>query len=267
MKTHKTSERELSDLTVLVTRPIHQQESLIQTIENLNGKTVSMPLIDICSLDESEIASATSNAIKNLDQFDILIFISSNAARIGGEMIDRYWPQFPVGITVIGIGQSTSREVTDLLNCVVETPARGSDSEAVLALPQLQNVAEKRIGIVRGVGGRELLASELSQRGAQVQTIEVYRREPREYEPERVNQLLFDSACNTITVHSGASLQQLVALSGNNISQITLIPLIVPSARVQNQAQEAGFSRVINAVGADDQAMTQALQQVAADRV
>ncbi len=267
MAKRETGIGELSALTVLVTRPAHQQESLVHSIENLGGKTISMPLIDIFPLSEDEIIRTSSNAIKNLDQFETLIFVSSNAARIGGEMIDAYWPQFPAGITVIGIGQTTSRATVEWLNCSVVTPDQGNDSEAVLALPELQEVAEKRIGIVCGIGGRELLANELSRRGAIVEIIEVYCRESRHYNPEQVNELLMDSACNSITVHSGESLQQLIALSGNNISRISLLPLVVPSARVQNHAQEAGFSRVINAVGADDRAMTQALQQIAADRV
>ncbi|WP_296815495.1 uroporphyrinogen-III synthase [Thiobacillus sp.] len=52
----------------------------------------------------------------------------------------------------------------------------GQDSEAVLALPQLQAVAGRQVVIVRGVGGRALMADTLRARGADVHFMECYRR-------------------------------------------------------------------------------------------
>ena len=264
MSADDSSAQYLSGIKVLVTRPVHQQQSLIDAIQAEGGVPISMPLIDIDPLTKEEIANETMASIRNLDRYDIVIFVSSNAAQIGAELIDNYWPQFPVGIQVIAIGQTTSRVVSSLLNCSVENPAQGSDSEAVLALPSLQQISEKRVAIVRGVGGRELLSRELKNRGAIVDTLELYRRVPKHYSVEQAADLLTNPPCDAITVHSGESLQQLLALSGNNISQVTLIPLLVPSERVQLQAQQAGFATVVNAVGADDAAMMQALQNVAA---
>lgn len=254
----------LTGLNVLVTRPAHQQQSLVDAIQDSSASTVSLPLLEITPIPKSEIAPETIAAIQNLDRFDILIFVSSNAAQIGGDLIDNYWPQFPVGITVIAIGQTTSRAVTTLLECTVITPEQGSDSEAVLALPQLEDVAGKRVGIMRGRGGRELLQSELTERGAEVTVLEVYERNAIPYDTNEVTELLGGASCNVITVHSGESLLRLLELTGDNRDQITLLPLVVPSDRVRKIALDEGFSDVLNARGADDSSMLAALQRVAA---
>ena len=52
------------------------------------------------------------------------------------------------------------------------------NSEALLSTPALQNLEHRRVVIVRGQSGREMLAEELSRRGAEVQYLEVYRRDP-----------------------------------------------------------------------------------------
>ena len=126
-------------------------------------------------------------------------------------------------------------------------------------MPELGDVSDKRIAIVRGQGGRELLASTLRGRGARVDYIEVYRRLATQFEEGVLQARLLEPACDALTVHSGESLRRLVEVSSDNIDKVTLIPLVVPSRRIAEQAEEAGFQRVIDAGGAADIAMMAAL--------
>jgi uroporphyrinogen-III synthase len=76
---------------------------------------------------------------------------------------------------VFAVGPGTARALQAHGLDSIITPD-GQDSEALLALPQLADVAGKRVVIVRGVGGRALLADTLRARGAQVDFMECYRR-------------------------------------------------------------------------------------------
>ena len=91
--------------------------------------------------------------------------------------------KIPEIIKVIAIGPTTARAVSDLFGCTVIHSDVGVTSEDLLSLPELEEIAGKQIGILRGKGGRELLAAELRERGAVVDYFEVYRRKIHAYGP------------------------------------------------------------------------------------
>lgn len=254
----------VENLSVLVTRPEHQQASLAQAIESKGGRVVSLPLLKIEPLSEKTAQQKARTLIQNLDQYQWLIFVSSNAARLGAQLIDDYWPQFPVAVKLAAIGHTTKLTLDSILNQPVLVPPQGTDSEALLAQHELANVTDMRIAIFRGVGGRELLANTLEERGAEVHYVELYTRTPVTYEKAAVAKLLSNEAVNTITVHSGESLSHLAELLDEEEIEPFNMPLIVPSNRVAEQAKELGFRQVISANGADDQSMLEALQNVQA---
>lgn len=257
------SNKNLAGQKVLLTRPAPQQQSLRAAIEKAGGDVISLPLMQIVPISNPQSVQAARTAVQNLDHFQLLIFISTNAVSYGAELIDDFWPQFPLGLAVIAIGETTARVASAQLGCTVSRPEQGSDSEAVLALPQLQNVEGMRIAIFRGQGGRELLANTLRERGALVEYVEVYRREFTAVTTDDLSNGLLQQDCSAITVHSGESLNRLIALGADNIERATLIPLVVPSQRVAARAREAGFTDVVNAGGADDESMLTALGAIA----
>lgn len=251
------------NLSVLVTRPIGQQAELLGKLDALGVSVLSKPLIAIEGLAKAEHINTLKQKIQNFAQHDIAIFISTNAAHYGGAWIDEYWPQFPENLEVIAIGPSTALTLEALLPCRVSQPSSGSTSEDVLALPSLKDVSGKRVAIFRGCGGRELLASTLKDRGAIVEYFEVYTRESLSYNSEALASELTAHNVNILSANSSETVRLLKDAMGNSFSQISDIPLLVPSRRVACEAEEFGFTQTIDCAGASPDAFVAALLEIA----
>jgi uroporphyrinogen-III synthase len=162
--------RPLAGRTVLVTRPAQQAAALTQAIRAVGGAAFEFPALAI----EAVPPEALRESLAQLAAADIAIFISPNAAAFGMAAI-RAAGALPASLQVFAVGPGTARALEAQGVGDTVTPD-GQDSEALLALPPLQEVAGKRVVIVRGVGGRPLLADTLTARGADVHFLECYRR-------------------------------------------------------------------------------------------
>jgi len=251
--------KSLSGLTVLITRPKNQADSLRHAIESAGGKVLSLPLIEIEALSDAQAVQDLKDKVMQLDCYQTIVFVSNNAVRFGGDAINNYWPQFPVDVDVIAVGPTTARAARESLSCRVIQPESGMTSEDILQLPQLQNVSGKKIAIVRGQGGRELLAATLRERGAVVDYIEAYSRNPVAYEGVDFEQRLRSAGVNVLTVNSGESLERLTQLLAENEEVIHTTYIVVPSERVAEQAKRAGYQLVRDAHGADPLSFLSAL--------
>lgn len=256
------SSKSLASLHVLVTRPAPQQEPLVAAIEAAAGHVLHRPLLEIRPLPEGPGAATLKSRILELDRYQILIFVSLNAVHYGVARIEDLWPQFPTGIQLAAIGPTTAASLESLLQVPVLQASAGVTSEDLLSLPELTAVSDKRIGIVRGHGGRELLADTLRQRGAEVDYLEVYERHLVSYPGAEFYAELQEHRINVLTVSSGESLAQLVAILGDNKAEMTLVPLLVPSGRVAQQAMDYGFRRVIDTGGVDVESTLAALEML-----
>lgn len=254
----------LKSLTVLVTRPESQQAELSAAITALGGTPVAFPLLRIEPIAEASDLAALQRQIQHLDNYQLLVFISTNAAQYGAALIDSFWPQFPVGVDVLAVGPTTAAAVENALGCEVISSETGMNSEALLQLPRLQQVADQKIAIFRGKGGRELLASTLRDRGARVDYFEVYQRQLLSYAPQELVNTIERRGVNVLSVTSAESLQRLQELAAANTQALYLLPLIVPSSRVAGLARDAGFTHVVDAGGANVDAFIEALQEIAA---
>ena len=252
----------LSGRRVLVTRPTHQAQALCTLLQQQGATPVPLPLLDIQAITETSPQFHTlKQQILDLDLFQHVIFISPNAADFGGNWIDSYWPQLPVGINWYAIGQKTATHL-DHFGIHAFKSSTGYDSEALLSYPALQQIKDDKVLIMRGEGGRETLADELRARGAEVSYAELYRRCQPEYEATVLEQA-FTPLPDAILISSGEGLKNLWALlQPYNLIKARLLrhcDFIVPSERVKDIASQAGLTRITTAAGPDDHAMVDAL--------
>jgi len=254
----KPREAPLTGRRILVTRPVEQAEGLARRIREAGGEPVCAPAIEIRELADPSAFFAMAD---RLESFDLAIFVSRNAVRRALGMLRarrgaRPWPERLRAATV---GQGSRAELEALGFTDVLTPCADSatsDSEALLALPELAAVSGRRIVIFRGEKGRELLGRELAARGASVEYAACYRRVVPDAAGMRS---AWAGGMDAVTVSSTDGLANLLAMLGEAaMRQLRGIPLVVPHPRVAAAARRHGFERVTVA-GPGDAEMAAAL--------
>jgi len=236
----------LAGRTVLVTRPAHQAAALAQAIWAEGGAAFVFPALAIEAVPANELAAA----LAQLAAADIAIFISPNAAEFGMAAV-RADGRLPTAMRIFAVGPGTARALTAQGVEGVITPD-GQDSEALLALPQLQDVAGQRVVIVRGVGGRPLLAEALTARGAQVSFMECYRRVLPQADAAPLLAHWQAGGIDAVTVTSAETLRNLAALLGEaGTALLASTPLFAPHEKIAEAARSFGIAHVVATPGGD----------------
>ncbi len=246
---------EIEGKSIVVTRPAIQARQLVDSINRLGGVALALPLIEIQSI---ELAAAEKQKIIDLDQYDAIIVVSPNAARIGLQWIDQCWPQLPAHIHWYTVGAATASALSES-EITAEVPDQGFDSEALLALPGLQQITGQRILILKGTGGRTLLREQLSARGANVEMLDLYQRNTVQYRSDQVLQILGTNLPDHILITSAQILDHMHRTLEPCYGNLMSVNLVTASERISDRARKLGFVGVKTATGASDEAMLSAL--------
>ena len=237
----------------LLTRPSGSNDRLSRLLKQSGIRCLERPMFEI---QPTVVTAAQKTQAMNLDQFDCVIFVSKNAVRYGARFLERYWPQWPQG-EWFAVGKTTAIEL-EQFDIKAIYPERAG-SEGLLDFQQMKDVADRKVMIVRGRGGRELLAAELSARGAKVSYLELYERIEVKYGEELASDLS-EHGVNLGVVTSAQGLRHLFA--SLSAQEIATLHLVVPSKRIALLADELGCTRVLEADGADDEALLQSILKI-----
>ncbi len=241
--------------TVIVTRPKQQAEALCKLLQQQSIQTILLPLIEIkpLILTNEHIGHLESASAKA----DWLIFISVNAVNYAFKALGTKLEKLCQTTRLAAIGQSTANALATHGCKVNATPSQGFNSEALLALPEFQDLKGQRIVCIRGQGGRELLAETFRARGANVEYLEVYQRISADLQPDALRKLIENNNVDYITISSGEILTSLAQkLNTEQLrSRVLEIPLIVISERLLQQAKSLGFKHIALSDGPSDSAV------------
>lgn len=232
----------LAGRRVVVTRPAGQATQLAALIREAGGEPLLFPVLEIFDVVESP---QLCELIEHLECFDLAIFISSNAVRKALALV-RARRDWPAGLRVATVGRGTARELRRQGFAAVIAPEARFDSEGLLGLPELNQVAGKRVVIFRGAGGRELLGDTLIARGAAVEYAECYRRGRPAADPAPLLAWCQRKELAAFTVTSSEGLANLRDLLGDAGREcLAATPLFVPHERIAAAARALGVRTVV----------------------
>lgn len=241
----------LQHRTILITRPKHQAQPLIDLIRAFGGNTILLPVLEIESLAHTH---AFKRAIDLNPQPDIAIFTSANAV----EPALSYWQPAPATLT-IAIGPGTQNALRQHQINVNAMP-REYSSAGILQLPQLATLNQKSIQIYCGENPKPDLKAMLSARGALVHEVFCYRRIKPLLTPQALA-LIEGATIDEIVLTSRESLENFVSLlptSRYTSLYASNVVVIHPDQAIL--AKTLGFTGEINvATSAADEDVVQAL--------
>lgn len=241
----------LTGLCVLNPRPARQAAELSAALSAAGAQVMALPLLEIVPL---SLETSTNQHLMDLDRFHTVVFVSANAARLGLEAVAHYWPQWPVGLTVVAVGPAT-RAILDAAGLRVVSPEQ-EDSEGMLALPELNHVAGQRVLVFRGDEGRELLPETLRARGATVNVLPLYtRRLPAACAEQWRHRVRMP---DVVLLSSHLIWQHWQRIAGSDAIKPVLMAV---SERLAERVRAAGAQQVICSAGATPQKWLLALQE------
>ena len=237
----------LDGWNVLVTRPEQQAQKLRELLVSAGGNAIVFPTIEVVPIEFDDV---------DLLQYDVIIFVSRNAVSYFADRITQSVAESTLLVSV-GKGSADSMRLHGVR--VDLQPDRSVGSEGLLMMPELVEMSGKRVLIVRGKGGRELLADTLVQRGAEVRYIEVYERTLPSPNIEQCERAL---TANCVVCTSVEGVKNLGLLLQDSLKALLDKPMFVMSERIKNYAVSLGFENVLVTNTSSDNAVIEQLTKM-----
>lgn len=236
----------------LVVRPAAQANQLVQMLRQLGHAPLCCPLL------ETRPGCDLPHLGDMLREADLVIAVSMHAVHFAHHFLlqtGQTWPH----IDYFAVGQASADAFAEVgIQALCPADPR---SEGLLALPALQGVSGRRVLILRSNDGRDLIARTLASRGALVHYCATYERHYPDLDGDALTRHWQAAGLDSLLITSGELLQRLLALVPDpQHPWLYDRLLVVPSPRVAEMAEGAGFTRIVIAQGASNQALVAALE-------
>ncbi|MCG6200074.1 uroporphyrinogen-III synthase [Psychromonas antarctica] len=222
---------------LLITRFAVDALRLAKLLDEQGTFALAQPLLAVQK--SAEFADAMHIFAK---KYDYIIAVSRNAVDYADRALaGKSWP---IAI-YLAVGKRTAEKLCTVTEQKVIIPHGQFDSEGLLALPCLALPQGKRVLIVRGVGGRELLAERLTARGAIIEYYQPYQRVVINLSAKLVVEQWQQQRINGAIVGSLELLERLTELLPSEESLwLKKMTIYAPSKRITDHAIRLGWSNV-----------------------
>ena len=171
------------NVALISTRPYEKNILLIKELEGTNISLLNYPLTEI---KPSKDYAKFDSLLNNLKNYQHVIFISTNAVHFFVERFKSLAIKLPNHIIFSSIGPTTQKALEKTFNINVYCPKKTYDSKHLIKNKIFNNLQNKKVLIIRGEGGREVLKDMLEKKGSEVHYGECYIRN---YLPINLNKL------------------------------------------------------------------------------
>lgn len=250
--------------SALILRPESPTDTLQQLLQQ---RAVELGLSLACDYHSMVQISAYTDASVNLAEllqqpWHGAMMVSVNAAQFFAAQVAQYAPEVVMpNCRWYAVGPTSAAAIAQVVKRPVTCPWREHNSEALLALPELQQVAGQRWLLVRANEGRELFADTLRARGADVHYLAVYQRNPVTVSSAQIEHWQQHVRC--IFVSSAEQLGYfLAAMPRQALSWLQQCTWVVASQRLAALLPAALAPNAVIADSATPFAMVEAWQQV-----
>lgn len=249
-------------MNVLVTRPDDRGQQLVEMLKAQHIFAIHQPLFRIEAGNELPAFTAQLSA---LNSGDYLFPVSKSAVDFAHQTLIETGFHWRSDLHYLAVGESTANYLASKSEQTVRYPLHSASSEGLLNLPELQDLTNKNVLILRAETGRELFAQQAQERGADVRTVECYRRLP-----------LNDDLGEKISLAKRAGIDTIVATSNEILTSLqknTLeldhqwlfgCNLIVVSKRIAQSAIQLGWqsNRVHISEKADNSSLLRTILEI-----
>lgn len=244
-------------MSFLIARPKDKVMETVDLFQKSGLQAHALALMDISvNKDDALIASLCNASPK------CIIITSVYAVNWLAETISKHTLSidFPT-IDFVCVGASSAKKLRDLIDSHNIYIAKPENSEGILQLPLLQNITNKSIVLLKGEGGRNLIAPGLTERGGTVHVLDVYKRVANTdairgfvFEPKRIKCIISTSIEITELL--------LTELDLNQQNTLRSCIWIVASERIKDYAYTQGIRHILVSQGASNKALLNCANQL-----
>ena len=241
----------LAGLRIVVTRAAHQAEELAAPLRALGAEPILLPVIGI---EPASDPDALRCAAERCHEYDWIIFSSANAVSAFAEQPGISGKCNRARIAAVG---AATREAAERVGMRVSLMPERYVAEALAAAFATEDLKDRRVLIPSAAVTRDVVATELRRRGAQVDVVEAYRNVVPEEAAERAREVFQEPYPDWVTFASSSAVNHLVELVGTaplartriaSIGPITSETVSSHGLRVAAEAVTASVEGLIQAI-------------------